>query len=245
MQGERRAGCSLPERLDYRLVLCDEDLRRATLALPFLQRAQAELVRDLGREADTLRLPAGAQVFAEGDVCHTMAILLSGSVRVFKLAESGREITLYRFGYGAGCILTANAILGGHQFPAIASVEREAEAIAIPATTFRLWVNRHEAWRHYLFDLLSRRLATVIAIVEEVAFRRMDARIADFLLRRLTPQSPLLQITHQQIAAELGTSREVVSRILEDFATAGLIETGRGVIRLLDHQGLQRRQRVW
>jgi CRP/FNR family transcriptional regulator len=84
-----------------------------------------------------------------------------------------------------------------------------------------------------------------MAIVEEVAFRRMDARIADFLLQRLTSQAPLLHINHQQIAAELGTSREVVSRILEDFSVAGLIETGRGSIRLLDPQGLQRRRRVW
>jgi CRP/FNR family transcriptional regulator len=174
-----------------------------------------------------------------------MAVLLSGSMRVFKLAETGREITLYRFGYGEGCILTANCILGNHQFPAIAAVEREAEAIAISATAFRLWVNRYQAWRDYVFDLLSRRLATVMAIVEEVAFRRMDARIADFLLQRLTSQAPLLHITHQQIAAELGTSREVVSRILEDFSVAGLIETGRGSIRLLDPQGLQRRRRVW
>ena len=122
-------------------------------------------------------------------------------------------------------------------------MERDAEAILIAATTFRDWVNRYEAWRSYIFNLLSRRLATVMAVVDEVAFRRMDARIADFLSRRLTPDSPALRITHQKIAAELGTSREVVSRILEDFTGNGLIETGRGTIRLLDHTGLMRRMR--
>jgi CRP/FNR family transcriptional regulator len=226
-------------------MLRDEELQRAISALPFLRSTPVELMRDFTAEASLSRLPAGVQIFAEGDECSIMAVLLSGSVRVFKLAETGREITLYRFGCGEGCILTANCILGNHQFPAIAAVEREAEAIAISATAFRLWVNRYQAWRDYVFDLLSRRLATVMAIVEEVAFRRMDARIADFLLQRLTSQAPLLHITHQQIAAELGTSREVVSRILEDFSVAGLIETGRGSIRLLDPQGLQRRRRVW
>jgi len=226
-------------------MLRDVELQRIALVLPFLGRAPAELCRDLVHEASLSHLSAGVRIFAEGDECNVMAILLSGSVRVFKIAETGREITLYRFGQGEGCILTANCILGNHQFPAIASVEHEAEAIVIPATSFHSWVSRHQAWRDYLFGLLSHRLATVMAVVEEVAFRRMDARIADFLLQRLTPQSPLIQITHQQIAAELGTSREVVSRILEDFASAGLIEIGRGAIRLLNEQGLRRRRRVW
>ncbi|MBO9346263.1 MAG: Crp/Fnr family transcriptional regulator [Chloroflexi bacterium] len=226
-------------------MLSDADLQRAISALPFLAQAPAELARDFAHQASLLRLPAGIQILSEGDRCSVMAVLLSGSVRVFKLAETGREITLYRFGYGEGCILTANCILGERQFPAIATVERAAEAIVIPAASFRLWVNRYQAWRDYVFNLLSHRLATLMAVIEEVAFRRLDARIADFLLQRLSPQFPLLQITHQQIAAELGTSREVVSRILEDFSAAGLIEISRGSIRLLDQQGLQRRQRVW
>ena len=224
-------------------MLRDRDLKRATPTLPFLASAPAQLVRDFVSEASIRVIPASTQVFMEGDECDAIAILLSGTVRVFKVGETGCEITLYRFGHGESCILTVNCILGNHQFPAIAVVERDAEAILIAATTFRDWVNRYEAWRSYIFNLLSRRLATVMAVVDEVAFRRMDARIADFLSRRLTPDSPALRITHQEIAAELGTSREVVSRILEDFTGNGLIETGRGTIRLLDHTGLMRRMR--
>lgn len=222
-------------------MLRQEDLKRVIPALPFLAHAPAELVRDFLREASIHTVPAGAQIFAEGDECSAIAILLSGVVRVFKIGETGREITLYRFAQGESCILTANCILGNHQFPAIAVVERDAEAVVIPATTFRDWVNRYQPWRDYVFDLLSRRLASVMAVVDEVAFRRMDARIADFLARRLSPSSPNLRITHQEIAAELGTSREVVSRILEDFSAGRLIETGRGTITLLDHAGLLRR----
>jgi CRP/FNR family transcriptional regulator len=224
-------------------MLRDSDLKRIVPALPFLAGAPANLVRDFLGEASICTIPACTQIFMEGDECRAIAILLSGAVRVFKVSETGREITLYRFDRGESCILTANCILGNHQFPAIAVVERDAEAIVIPATAFRDWVNRYETWRSYVFNLLSRRLATVMAVVDEVAFRRMDARIADFLSRRLAPGSPPLRITHQEVAAELGTSREVVSRILEDFASSGLIETGRGTIRLLDHAGLMRRMR--
>ncbi|MFC1464826.1 MAG: Crp/Fnr family transcriptional regulator [Candidatus Brachytrichaceae bacterium NZ_4S206] len=225
-------------------MLRQEDLKRVTPALPFLTRAPAELVRDFLREASIHAIPAGTQVFAEGDECSAIAILLSGVVRVFKIGETGREITLYRFDQGESCILTANCILGNQHFPAIAVVERDAEAVVITATAFRDWVNRYQLWRDYVFDLLSRRLASVMAVVDEVAFRRMDTRIADFLARRLSPSSPNLRITHQEIAAELGTSREVVSRILEDFSAGRLIETGRGMITLLDHAGLLRRARA-
>ncbi len=224
-------------------MLRDDDLKRVMPALPFLARAPTDLVRDFLREASIRAIPAGVQIFAEGDECNAIAVLLSGTVRVFKIGETGREITLYRFDQGESCILTANCILGSHQFPAIAVVERDAEAIVIPASAFREWVNRYELWRDYVFDLLSRRLASVMAIVDEVAFRRMDARIADFLARRLSASAPHMRMTHQQIAAELGTSREVVSRILEDFSAAGLIATGRGTITLLDHAGLVQRAR--
>ena len=177
-------------------------------------------------------------MFVEGDRIDAIALLLSGVVRVYKIGETGREITLYRFGHGESCILTANAILSRQSFPAIATVEQEAEAVMIPADTFRDWVRRYDLWRGFVFDLLSQRLASVMAIVDEVAFRRMDTRLASFLLARRRVQHPI-RITPQEIAAELGSSREVISRILEDFADRGLIRAARGVVEILDVDALQ------
>jgi CRP/FNR family transcriptional regulator len=169
-----------------------------------------------------------------------IALLISGVVRVYKIGESGREITLYRFGLGESCILTANAILKQIDFPAIASVEQEAEAVMIPAQVFREWVRRYDVWRDFVFDLLTQRLASVIMIVDEVAFRRMDVRIAALLLGRSQAQNPV-RITHQEIAAELGSSREVISRLLEDFSEQGLIRSGRGEVEILDINELKLR----
>lgn len=222
-------------------MISDRDLQRITSVLPLLANASPELLRDFKSGAGLHTVPAGTCIFMEGDECGAIAILLSGVVRVFKVGETGREITLYRFAQGESCILTANCILGHTEFPAIAVVERDAEAVMIPATTFREWVARYEPWRDYVFNLLSRRLAMVMAIVDEVAFRRMDRRIADLLSRRLSPAQPQARLTHQEIAAELGTSREVVSRILQDFADSGLIATGRGTITLLDAERLAQR----
>lgn len=221
-------------------MLDPEQYQRIIRVLPFLQYAPPELVRSFQRRAFYARIPAGRDVFVEGDTADAIALLISGVVRVYKISETGREITLYRFGHGESCILTANAILSHQSFPAIATVEQDAEAIMIEAQTLRDWVNRHELWRNFIFDLLSQRMAAVMLIVEEVAFRRMDARIAAFLGERSRSQNPV-SVTHQEIAAELGSSREVISRILIDFSNQGLIRTGRGTVEVLDRQGLEKR----
>jgi CRP/FNR family transcriptional regulator len=213
---------------------------RIAFAMPFLQRADENLKRELQQNAQFVRIPAGHDVFVDGDRVDGIALLLSGVVRVYKIGETGREITLYRFGLGQSCILSANAILSQKSFPAIATVEEDAEAVMIPAEVFRRWVNKYDLWREFVFDLLSERLSTVMAVVDEVVFKRMDRRVASVLLNQARVQNPM-RVTHQEIAAELGSSREVISRILEDFSREGLIESGRGTIEVLDFEGLESR----
>jgi CRP/FNR family transcriptional regulator len=221
-------------------MLTSDQYKQIVHALPFLQRADPPQVREFQESAFFARIPAGRDVFAEGDRVDGIALLVSGVVRVYKIGETGREITLYRFGLGQSCILTANAILSQKSFPAIATVEQEAEAVMIPAATFRDWVRRYDLWREFVFDLLSQRLASVMAVVDEVAFQRMDRRVAAVLLERARLQNPI-RLTHQDIAAELGSSREVISRLLEDLASTGAIRSGRGVIEILDFELLQTR----
>ncbi len=216
---------------------------RLVRALPFIKQAESQIGRELMQAAIFARIPAGRDVFVEGDQADDIALLISGVVRVYKIGETGREITLYRFGLGESCILTANAILSRQSFPAIATVERDAEAVLIPADIFRDWVRRYDAWRTFVFDLLSQRLASVMAIVDEVAFHRMDTRVASLLLGRGRSQNPI-HITHQEIAAELGSSREVISRLLEDLTDQGLIRLGRGSIEILDFRALESRSVV-
>ena len=211
---------------------------RIAQALPILQQADTHLLREFQQAAFYARIPAGHDVFVEGDDAEAIALLISGVVRVYKIGETGREITLYRFGLGESCILTANAILSQKTFPAIATVEREAEAVMVPAEAFRSWVRRYDLWREFVFDLLSQRLSSVMMIVDEIAFRRMDARVASLLLERVQTCNPIA-VTHQEIAAELGSSREVISRILESFAGAGAIRPTRGAIEIVDFEALK------
>lgn len=219
-------------------MITPDQFTRTARALPFLQHADQQLKREFQQIAFFTRLAAGKEVFVQGDEANAIALLLSGVVRVYKIGETGREITLYRFGLGESCILTANAILSEQSFPAIAAVEQEAEAVMIPAASFRDWVNRYELWRSFVFDLLSQRLLHVMQLVDEVTFRRMDARVAGLLLARSLRQNPI-HVTHQEIAAELGSSREVISRIMGGFAGQGIIRLSRGAVEIVDFSALE------
>jgi CRP/FNR family transcriptional regulator, anaerobic regulatory protein len=221
-------------------VIRQQEYNRIAHALPILQRANSQLLREFLQAAFIARIPAGKDVFYEGDRADAIALLISGVVRVYKIGETGREITLYRFGLGESCVLTANAILSQQTFPAIAVIEQDAEVVMIPADVFRDWVGRYDLWREFVFDLFSQRLSSMMVIVDEVVFRRMDRRVASLLLSQAKGQNPL-QITHQEIAAELGSSREVISRLIEDFASQGIVRTGRGAIEILDFDMLENR----
>jgi CRP/FNR family transcriptional regulator len=151
---------------------------RAAQVVPLLRACGSAFEREFQKAVSFERIPAGRDVFLEGERVDAIALLVTGVVRVYKVGETGREITLYRFGNGSSCILTANAILSRKTFPATATVEQDAEAVLVPAAAFRDWVNRYDLWREFVFDLLSQRLSTVMAVIDEVAFKRMDRRVA-------------------------------------------------------------------
>ncbi|MCB0036347.1 MAG: Crp/Fnr family transcriptional regulator [Anaerolineales bacterium] len=199
--------------------------------LPFLQTAAWEVQQEAMQQMIVAQVPVGEIICWEGDTCGQLAIVLSGLVRVYKIGENGREITLYRIEENDSCILTASCILSEVKFPALAVVEQTVRVALIPAPVLRRWINQYDVWRNYVFGLLSYRLAGVIATIEEVAFRRVDVRIAEFLLKTADARGHLT-ITHQEIASELGTAREVVSRILKDFEREGVITLARGAVTI-------------
>jgi CRP/FNR family transcriptional regulator len=220
-------------------MISEDQFTRILPTLPILHQADTQLLNAFKQAAFLARIPAGKDVFVEGDDVAAIALLISGVVRVYKVGETGREITLYRFGLGESCILTANAILSRQSFSAIATVEQDAEAVMIPADIFREWIRHYDLWRDFVFTLLSQRLSTVMEIVNEVTFRRMDIRVAALLLDRSKTRNPI-SVTHQEVATELGSAREVISRILEDMASRGIIRVLRGSIEILDSDLLEK-----
>lgn len=218
-------------------------LERLGEAFQFLQRCTPQLRAELAARTVPARLGAGETICRQGTTCGHLALVLSGSARVFKLGESGREITLYRVGPGESCVLTASCILSHRPFPAFAKCETSLEGLLVSGADLIRWLELSPAWRDYVFGLIASRLADVISLVEEVAFRRVDRRLARHLIQHAAGPEARLDATHQQIASELGTSREVVSRILKDFEALGLLRIARGSVRLLDAEGLEGKAR--
>jgi CRP/FNR family transcriptional regulator len=203
--------------------------------IPFYTLAPPDLQRAIGEAANVVRLGPGDYFLREGDTCAHFAVLVSGRMRVFKLGESGHEITLYHVGAGDACPLNVSCILSDRPVPAMAKVEETVEAIVIPAPTFRRWMAQHEALRTFVFQMFANRLTEVMSLVEEVAFRRMDQRLARRLYDLLAQDGATrgsVEITHAELASDLGTAREVVSRLLKEFERLGAITLSRGKIGL-------------
>jgi CRP/FNR family transcriptional regulator len=169
-------------------------------------------------------------IYSEGDACAAIAFIIAGEIRVFKIGEGGREITLYEIERGETCILNASCILSKMSYPAHAVTMLESTLLLIPAEDFRGLLARYEEMRDFVFNLLSRRLTSVMTLVEEVAFRRMDLRLLEYFEEK--SEDGKLRATHQKIANDLGTSREVVSRLLKDFERQGKIILSRNLIQV-------------
>ena len=204
-----------------------------------LQALEPALRRELEAAARIVRLPAGARVFGPGQAPTNYLLLLAGDIRVSQVSEGGREIVLYRVQPGESCALTTACLLGGEPYQAEAITETEAEAVAIPRTVFDDMIARSAVFRRFVLAGFSHRVTDLFKLVDEIAFRRMDARIAHKLIE-LAGQGNTLAMTHQQLATELGTAREVVSRQLHELQRRGWIRSGRGSVEILDNAALQR-----
>ena len=207
-----------------------EDVRPRLLEhFPAIRRGTAELVEGILAAASLARVPRGTVIYRKGDLCRAIGLFLAGEVRVYA-ESSGREITLYEILPGETCILNASCILSRRSYPANAVAVEDVEALMLPAEAFRALMLAHEAMRDFLFGLFSDRLTLVLELVQEVAFGRLESRLGEYLVARA--ENDLLRATHQAIANDLGTSREVISRILKDLERAGLVSLSRSEIRL-------------
>lgn len=197
---------------------------------------------ELAAQARALRFEPGTCVFSPGDVCSNWLVVISGSIRVQMIADTGREVVLYRVGNGESCLLTTACLLGEELYSAEGIVETETHGVAIPMPAFRMLIGTSERFRSLVFSGLGRRITDILTTLEEVAFHRLDARLARLLLRRAPDGA--VEATHQELAADLGSAREVVSRQLKAFERQGLVTLERGRIMLADRAALERRASI-
>ncbi len=213
--------------------MADHDLFHA---YPMLQRLPRALRELLVVNARRITAPRGAVLFDVDQPCSLFVLLTDGVLRVFRPGED-REIFLYTVERGQSCILTVSCLLGRARYPARGVVEEDVVGYALPQALFLELLDRSPEFRQFIFELFGDRLTGLMALIEEVAFRHLDQRLAAHLLER----PDVVEITHQRLAAELGTAREVVSRILKQFEREALVRLERGMIHIVDRPGLARR----
>jgi len=184
-----------------------------------------------------MHLPAGTQVFAEHQPCQGFPLLIEGSIKVIKLASSGRELMLYRVVPGGSCIISSSCLLGHTDYNARGIAETPLTLLILPITVFSRLMLEDPPFRDFVFHLFAERIGELMQLVEEVAFSRLDQRLARLLLAR---NETVLGVTHQQLADELGSVREIVSRLLKGFAAQGLVVLGREQLTVSDRAGLQK-----
>ena len=183
-------------------------------------------------EAAEITLPAGERVFFQGQEAENYLVVTQGVVKVFARSSEGREVVLYRVQAGEMCTLTTCCMLSRSRYPAEAVTETEVTAMAMGAEPFDQALNDSEAFRKFVFSSFSSRLADIMQRMEQLVLDSVQLRLARCLLRQADSNSMVLA-THEQLALEIGTAREVVSRHLKGLEQEGLISMKRGSITLL------------
>ena len=203
---------------------------------PMLRELPASQFENLLSNAAVMQVSAGTIMFDENQSCQGFPLLLSGIIRVIKASPNGRELQLYRVCPGESCILTSSCLLGHTEYHARGIVEQEVELVVLPPATFRTMLSQYEPFRDYIFSLFSERLTDLMQLVSAVAFQKLDQRLAALLIGKPNP----MHITHQALADELGSVREIVSRLLKNFADQGWVRLGREQIEVVDASALRK-----
>lgn len=217
--------------------MLDQNLQsRLLLQYPMLGEIPIADQHQLLSTATLMRIRAGTIVFDEQQLCQGFPMLLAGSIRVFKASQNGRELQLYRVLPGESCILTSSCLLGKNRYQARGVAEQDLEMVLLPASSFYTLIANHDPFRLYIFNLFSERLTDLMQLLSAVAFQKLDQRLAALLISKSVP----LRITHQALADELGSVREMVSRLLKNFAEQGWIKLGREQIDIIDPSALKK-----
>ncbi len=203
---------------------------------PALAALPEPLARHLAEGLQPLTAPPGTTMFDVGSACRALPLILDGRIKVSKRAENGREIRLYNVVPGELCIVTLGCLLGGASYSATGTAETEIRALALPRPLFMELLNAHPPFQEWIFKLFTERVAGLMQLVEEVAFRKLDQRLAAWLLE----YAPVAGVSHQSIADQLGSVREIISRLLRQFEEQGLVQLGRERIQITDAPGLRR-----
>lgn len=214
----------------------DEAMQQLRHAMPSLAGMPPALEQEVAHNLRLMKVPAGTSVFSERDPCNGFPIVLRGRVRVSKALESGRELALYEVTPGESCVISTSCMLGSAPYGARGECATDAEIALIPRNTFDRLIAEHRPFREEVLQVFADRILHLMELVESIGFQRLDRRLAASLLGK----GAKVSASHQEIAEQLGVSRESVSRLLKQFEQSGCVNLGRGAIEITDAAALRR-----
>lgn len=207
---------------------------RVAAEFPELRDAPAATLERIARHGVYRKVPPGTVMFSERTPCGGFPLVLAGSVRVVQRYANGRELQLYRIKAGESCLLSGTCLLGRTEYSASGIAEDKLELLVIPPAEFNALIAEDEVFRAYVFGLYGERIAALLNLVEAIAYQKLDQRLASLLLEHASAGSATIHVTHQALADELGSVREIVTRLLRSFEDRGWVELGREKIVIRD-----------
>ncbi len=215
-------------------MLTNEQIRKIDSLFPVMKGLTEKARLEIFGLGQLVVLPKDQMLMQQNQQCQYIPFVISGLLRVYKLSPNGREMTLYRLGPGDTCLLSIACQIKGEDFPALAQIEEKAQLFMLPVSVYHEVLDRFLPWKDYVASLLYEHLLEVMQTLEAVAFDRTDFRLMQWLLKKSQEQTGAIHYTHEAIAIELGTAREVISRLLGELKNKGLVRLGRGKIELID-----------
>jgi len=186
-------------------------------------------------------VPKGTLLHNGGADCLGLLLICSGQLRVFITSDEGREITLYRLFERDMCLFSASCMLNSIQFDVMISAEKDTTFHLIPADVYRSLMDRSAVLANYTNELMASRFSDVMWLMEQILWKSIDRRLAAFLLEESVIENSLtLKLTHDAVAAHIGSAREVVTRMLRYFQSEEMVRLSRGTITLTDLEKLRR-----
>ncbi|MPR34155.1 Crp/Fnr family transcriptional regulator [Salmonirosea aquatica] len=200
----------------------------------FQGKFEPALVSELAEKGHYSRMEEGGTLMTPGAYIRSIPIILNGTIKILRTDEDGREILMYYLGSGESCAMSLTCCLNARRSEIRAVAEETTEMVLLPVQSVEEWIVRYPTWRAFVFETYQRRFDDLLKTIDGVAFQKMDERLWHYLQQKIQrTASSTLETTHEEIAQELGTSREVVSRLLKQLEKIGRVRLGRNRVELL------------
>lgn len=214
-------------------MLTAEHIHQLDKLFPVLAKLPAKDRDILFSTGQVIEVPEEQMLMQQRQQCQFVPFVISGVLRIYKLSPNGREMTLYRTVSGETCLASIACQLTGEDFPAMAQVEESAVLFMVPAAVYHDILDKQLSWKDFLINSIYSHLVETMQTLEAVAFDRTDSRLVQWLLDQTGHKTGTIRYTHEAIAVELGTAREVVSRLLGELKSQGAVQLGRGRIEVV------------